>query len=140
MIFLNSASSAAALVFYLSGVCTQTDTEGKQSPEYLKILRKNTIFNEHPVYSNFKGFHDHNCLILEGLRLRPKTIIFFTSPITEPLSLLREHMLGFVKNIFFFSFCLDNVTKTIGRLLDGYDIRLRPNFGGKCIFRCVASV
>ena len=26
---------------------------------------------------------------------------------------------------------LDNVTKTIGRLLDGYDIRLRPNFGGK---------
>ena len=31
MIFLNSASSAAALVFYLSGVCTtHTDTEGKQ--------------------------------------------------------------------------------------------------------------
>ena len=28
---------------------------------------------------------------------------------------------------------LDNVTKTIGRLLDGYDIRLRPNFGGKFI-------
>ena len=26
---------------------------------------------------------------------------------------------------------LDNVTKTIGRLLKGYDIRLRPNFGGK---------
>ena len=30
MIFLNSASSVAALVFYLPGVCTQTDTEGKQ--------------------------------------------------------------------------------------------------------------
>ena len=28
---------------------------------------------------------------------------------------------------------LDNVTKTIGRLLDGYDIRLRPNFGGKAL-------
>ena len=28
---------------------------------------------------------------------------------------------------------LDNVTKTIGRLLDGYDIRLRPNFGGECL-------
>ena len=27
-IFLNSASSAAALVFYLPGVCTHTDTEG----------------------------------------------------------------------------------------------------------------
>ena len=30
MIFLNSASSAAALVFYLSGVCTHTNTEGIQ--------------------------------------------------------------------------------------------------------------
>ena len=43
MIFLNSASSAAALVFYLC-VCTPTDTEGKtekgQSQEYFKIFRK----------------------------------------------------------------------------------------------------
>ena len=30
VIFLTSASSAAALVFYLPGVCTHTDTEGKQ--------------------------------------------------------------------------------------------------------------
>ena len=30
VIFLNSASSAAALVCYLPGVCTHTDTEGKQ--------------------------------------------------------------------------------------------------------------
>ena len=29
---------------------------------------------------------------------------------------------------------LDNVTKTIGRLLDGYDIRLRPNFGGELCY------
>lgn len=29
---------------------------------------------------------------------------------------------------------LDNVTKTIGRLLDGYDIRLRPNFGGDPLY------
>ena len=29
MIFLNSAGSAAAQVFYLPGVCTHTDTEGK---------------------------------------------------------------------------------------------------------------
>ena len=29
-IFLNSASFAPELVFYLSGVCTHTDTEGKQ--------------------------------------------------------------------------------------------------------------
>ena len=30
VIFLNSASSAAALVFYLPRVCKLTDTEGKQ--------------------------------------------------------------------------------------------------------------
>ena len=30
VIFLNSASSAAALVFYLPVVCTHTNTEGKQ--------------------------------------------------------------------------------------------------------------
>ena len=30
VIFLNSASSATALVFYLPLVCTHTDTEGKQ--------------------------------------------------------------------------------------------------------------
>ena len=50
VIFLNSVSSAAALlVFYLPGVCTHTNTEGKQSPEYFKLFEKNTIFNEHPV-------------------------------------------------------------------------------------------
>ena len=44
MIFLNSASSAAALVFYLSGVCTHTNdkskTEKGQSQEYFKIFKK----------------------------------------------------------------------------------------------------
>ena len=50
MIFLNSVSSAAALVFYLPGVCTHTETEGKQSPKYFQIFEINTIFNEHPVY------------------------------------------------------------------------------------------
>ena len=44
MNFLNSASSAAALVFYLPGVSTHTDTEGKQSPEYFeKIGKKHNI-------------------------------------------------------------------------------------------------
>ena len=53
VIFLNSASSAAALVFYLPDVCTHTDTEGKQRKarirNILKFLEKNTIFNEHSV-------------------------------------------------------------------------------------------
>ena len=53
MIFLTSVCFAAALVFYLPGVFTHTDTDGKKqkgnSPEYFKIFPKNTIFNEHPV-------------------------------------------------------------------------------------------
>ena len=53
MIFLNSASSAAALVFYLPGGCTHTNTEGKQGKarvrNILKSSGKNTILNEHPV-------------------------------------------------------------------------------------------
>ena len=51
MIFLNSASSAAALVFYLPGVCTHSDTEGKGVRNILKSSGKKTIFNEHPVES-----------------------------------------------------------------------------------------
>ena len=48
-------------MFYLPGVCTHTDTEGKQRKarvrNILKFLRKNTIFNEHPVFvvCNAKG-------------------------------------------------------------------------------------
>ena len=57
MIFPNSASSAAALVFYLPGMCTHTDTEGKQRMarvrNILKSSEKNTIFNEHPVSNKF---------------------------------------------------------------------------------------
>ena len=50
MIFLNSASSVAALVFYLP----HTDTERKQIKASWNILKssKNTIFNEHPVAYN----------------------------------------------------------------------------------------
>ena len=53
MIFLNFASSAAALVLYLLGGCTHTDTERKQRKtrvrNILKSSKKNTIFNEHLV-------------------------------------------------------------------------------------------
>ena len=40
MIFLNSASSAAALDFYLPGVCTHTDTEGKQRKARVRNIFK----------------------------------------------------------------------------------------------------
>ena len=43
--FLNSASSAAVLVFYLSGacvVCTHTDTEGKQRKARVRNILKSS--------------------------------------------------------------------------------------------------
>ena len=42
MIFLNSASSAAALVFHLPGVCTHTDTEGKQRKARVRHILKSS--------------------------------------------------------------------------------------------------
>ena len=43
-IFLNSARSAAALVFYLPCVCTHTDTEGKQRKA--KVRKNVKIFGK----------------------------------------------------------------------------------------------
>ena len=40
MIFLNSVNSAAALVFYLLGVCTHTGTEGKQRKARVQNILK----------------------------------------------------------------------------------------------------
>ena len=40
-------------MFYLPGVCTHTDTKGKQRKtrvrNIINFFEKNTIFNEHPV-------------------------------------------------------------------------------------------
>ena len=58
MIFLNSDSSAAAVLVFDLPLCTHTDTRGEtergQSTEYiLKSSKKNTLFNEHPVALSF---------------------------------------------------------------------------------------
>ena len=42
LIILNSVISAAALVFYLPGVCTHTDTEGKQRQTRVQNIFKNS--------------------------------------------------------------------------------------------------
>ena len=56
MIFLNSASSAGALVFYLSYVCTLTDTEAEQGKA--RVRNKFKIFEKiqylmNTLYPNF---------------------------------------------------------------------------------------
>ena len=66
LIFLNSACSAAALVFYLPGVCTHTDIERKQSPEnILKSSKKHNIWRT-PCTSihTYLSFNQH---LLSGL-------------------------------------------------------------------------
>ena len=51
MIFLNSASSAAALVFYLplSGPSMKPGVHSEEKTEYTLKFSKQTLFNEHPV-------------------------------------------------------------------------------------------
>ena len=52
VIFLNSASSAAVLVFYLPfcGPCMKSDTEEKPREARVRnYFRKKTIFKENPV-------------------------------------------------------------------------------------------
>ena len=64
MIFLNSASSVPALVFYLPGVCTHTDAEGKQSSEYLKKKRK-----KHNEHSASIPMSHNNLLSFENMQI-----------------------------------------------------------------------
>ena len=79
LFFLNSASFVASLVFYLPGVCTDTDNEGKPREarvrNILSYIRKNTIFNEHPVCFCFKNDPLSNIIV-------PVACIIFLSHLT----------------------------------------------------------
>ena len=81
-----SVSSAAALVFHLPGVCTHTDTEGKQRKARVrnnfKVFRKNTIFNEYPVCS-ICAFNLTVCSKIQALHE------LLTSNYFRPLCMLR---------------------------------------------------
>ena len=65
MIFLNSASSAAALVFYLPGVCTHTEPRENRVQNIFKNSEKtqylmNTLYNPNKggfVSKETKVFH-----------------------------------------------------------------------------------
>ena len=57
MIFLNSASSAAAVVFYLPGVCTHTDTEGKQRKTRVRNILKSLEKTQYLMNSLYVAFH-----------------------------------------------------------------------------------
>ena len=82
MLFLNSASSAAALVFYLPSECTHTETEGKQRKARVRNILKNLektqyLMNTLHVYESYLDLPI--ILLLFGLlpsSLLPLTLLF----------------------------------------------------------------
>ena len=79
MIFLNSASSAAALLFYQPGVCTHTDTDGKQRKARVRTILKCSektqyLMNPVHVYMHIK----------ERLKFKqPKFLSFFSNRLSN---------------------------------------------------------
>ena len=54
VIFLNIASSAAALLFYLPGGCTHTDTEGKQGKARVRNILKSSEKTQYLMNTLYK--------------------------------------------------------------------------------------
>ena len=66
VIFLNSVSSAASLVFYLPGVCIRTDTEGKQKKTRVRNILKsfeNTQYLMNTLY-NILLLFEKKCILM----------------------------------------------------------------------------
>ena len=63
--FLNSASSGAALEFYLPGVCTHTDTEGKQGKVKVWNIFKNSEKTQYLMNTLYLPFTNWNIVHLE---------------------------------------------------------------------------
>ena len=77
VIFLNSASSAAALVFYLPGVCTHTDTKGKQRKARVRNILKSsekTQYLMNTLYKTSKNLRIF-CLALEMIGMYQNMLI-----------------------------------------------------------------
>ena len=72
--FLNSGRATAALVFYLPGACTHTDTEGKPRKARVRNIfeksEKNTILNEHSEGYNLIIFMRRSGLSIDNLSVR----------------------------------------------------------------------
>ena len=64
VIFLNSATSAAALVFYLPGVCTHTDNEGRPESGIFFKIRKKTQYLMNTLYISYNFFSINSTTII----------------------------------------------------------------------------
>ena len=83
VIFLNFASSAAALVFYLPGVFTHTDTKGKQRKARVRNILKSLEKTQYLINSlYFSAIAGYLQLLLQGL-LRKFLVEYILGLITE---------------------------------------------------------
>ena len=62
MIFLNSLSSAVTLVFYLPGVCTHTETQGKQRKTRVRNILKSLEKTQYLMNTMYYWSCVHNIL------------------------------------------------------------------------------
>ena len=75
------------LVFYLPCVCAHTDNEGErpESGIFLNLWKKNTIFNEHPVFHSLKSICQSVQIAICLYALRTLYIAIFGAKKTQRL-------------------------------------------------------
>ena len=103
MILLNSASSAAELVFYLPGVCTHTDTKGKQRKTRVRNILKSLEKTQYLM----------NTLYIPKKLLLPNFI--FTFPLFEMA--INENKTGFQRYFLNLMLIRDIMILAISRLI-----------------------
>ena len=105
MIFLNYASSVAALVFHLPGMCTHTNTKGKQREARVRnifqIFWKKTQYLLNTLYQKHKVKEEER-KVLKGMTYRDATHLKKSSTLNRVKrfltlkQVLRSHMLDLI--------------------------------------------
>lgn len=85
---------------------------------------------EHMIANNFQT---RFCVSVFNKQKQPLIIASFAKPRDRPCYSTKEIINFFIRcdHKGYSAAQLENITKTLTQMLEGYDIRLRPNFGGK---------
>ena len=105
MIFLNSAISAAALVFYLPDVCTHADTEGKQRKARVRNILKSSKNTQYLINKLYLVIID-------------PVFILYTLYFLEPVIILQNILLNIKrrKSLLLLTFDLCRVARVVAKL------------------------
>ena len=116
MIFLNSASSAAALVFYLPGVRTHTDTERKQRKARVRNIIKSSKNTQYLINKLYLVIID-------------PVFILYTLYFLEPVIILQNILLNIKrrKSLLLLTFKLCQVARVVAWVFDGYSCKIVPD-------------